>query len=146
MARAQKADSPLDRLYQLPLSEFVSARNALAKESGTDSAEIRSLPKPSLPAWAVNQLYWRRRDVYDDLIAAALAHNPDLHAAQARLRASRAQLSQQRAAQLPKSSATVAAIRMREPDVSALGSLLPSNGSNQSAGSSSTVNSSAACV
>ena len=56
MARAQKADSPLDRLYQLPLSEFVSARNALAKESGTDSAEIRSLPKPSLPAWAVKVL------------------------------------------------------------------------------------------
>ncbi|UEP38371.1 efflux transporter outer membrane subunit [Burkholderia ambifaria] len=72
----------------------------------------------------------------DDLIAAALAHNPDLQAAQARLRASRAQLSQQRAAQLPKSSATVAAIRAREPDVSALGSLLPSGNSNQSGGSS----------
>ena len=49
----------------------------------------------------------------DDLITAALAYNPDLHAAQARLRASRAQLAQQRAAQLPKSSATVAAIRTR---------------------------------
>ncbi|AJY09597.1 efflux transporter outer membrane subunit [Burkholderia dolosa] len=63
----------------------------------------------------------------DALIAAALAHNPDVHAAQARLREARAQLTQQRAAQLPKSSATVAAIRMREPDVSGLGSLLPSN-------------------
>ncbi|OXJ13879.1 efflux transporter outer membrane subunit [Burkholderia sp. AU6039] len=72
----------------------------------------------------------------DDLITAALAYNPDLHAAQARLRASRAQLAQQRAAQLPKSSATVAAIRTREPDVSALGSLLPSNGSSQSGGTS----------
>jgi hypothetical protein len=71
MARAQKSDSPLDRLYQLPLSEFVSARNVLAKESGADGAEIRSLQKPSLPAWAVNQLYWQRRDVYDDLIARA---------------------------------------------------------------------------
>ncbi|KVA10920.1 RND transporter [Burkholderia latens] len=67
----------------------------------------------------------------DDLIAAALARNPDLHAAQARLRASRAQLVQQRAAQLPKSSATVAAIRTREPDVSALGTLLPSGNSSQ---------------
>jgi fused signal recognition particle receptor len=71
VARAQKSDSPLDRLYQLPLSEFVSARNALAKESGADAAEIRSLQKPSVPAWAVNQLYWQRRDVYDDLIARA---------------------------------------------------------------------------
>jgi hypothetical protein len=71
MARAQKSDSPIDRLYQLPLSEFVTARNALAKESGADAAEVRSLQKPSLPAWAVNQLYWQRRDVYDDLIARA---------------------------------------------------------------------------
>jgi hypothetical protein len=71
MARAQKSESPFDRLYQLPLSEFVSARNALAKESGADAAEIRALQKPSLPAWAVNQLYWHRRDVHDDLIAAA---------------------------------------------------------------------------
>jgi len=71
MARAQKSESPLDRLYQLPLSDFVSARNALAKESGADAAEIRALQKPSVPAWAVNQLYWHRRDVYDDLIAAA---------------------------------------------------------------------------
>ena len=63
--------SPLDRLYRLPLSEFVTARNALAKESGADAAEIRSLQKPSLPAWAVNQLYWQRRDIYDDLIARA---------------------------------------------------------------------------
>jgi hypothetical protein len=71
MARAQKSESPLDRLYQLPLSEFVTARNALAKESGADAAEVRSLQKPSLPAWAVNQLYWQRRDIYDDLIARA---------------------------------------------------------------------------
>ena len=71
MARAQRSESPLDQLYQLPLSDFVSARNALAKESGTDAAAIRSLQKPSLPAWAVNQLYWQRRDVFDDLIARA---------------------------------------------------------------------------
>lgn len=71
MARAQRSESPLDRLYQLALSDFVSARNALAKESGTDAAAVRSLQKPSLPAWAVNQLYWRRGDVYDDLIERA---------------------------------------------------------------------------
>jgi hypothetical protein len=71
MARAPKPESPLDRLYQVPLGEFVAARNALAKESGKDGAAIRALQKPSVPAWAVNQLYWRRRDVYDELIARA---------------------------------------------------------------------------
>jgi len=69
MARAPKADSALDRLYQLPLGEFIAARNALAKESG--DAAIKSLAKPNVPAWAVNQLYWRRRDVYDALAARA---------------------------------------------------------------------------
>src|SRR3954471_18709132 len=71
MARAQKSESAIDRLYQVPLGEFVSARNALAKESGTDAAAIRALQKPSLSAWAVNLLYWRRRDIYDDLIGRA---------------------------------------------------------------------------
>lgn len=50
----------------------------------------------------------------DALIAAALAHNPDLHAAQARLRQSRAQLRQQQAQQLPKSSATVAVVQTNQ--------------------------------
>jgi hypothetical protein len=71
MARASKPESPLDRLYQAPLGDFVAVRNALAKEAGKDGGAIRALQKPSLPAWAVNQLYWRRRDVYDDLIAQA---------------------------------------------------------------------------
>ncbi len=71
----------------------------------------------------------------DALIAAALAHNPDLHAAQARLREARAQLSQQRANALPKTSATVAAIRTRAPDTSALSALTGSNSSSSSDGS-----------
>jgi hypothetical protein len=69
MARAPKSDSGIDRLYQLPLSEFVAARNALAREAG--DADIKTLQKPSLPAWAVNQLYWRHRGVYDDVTARA---------------------------------------------------------------------------
>lgn len=69
MARASQSDSGIDRLYQLPLSEFVAARNALAKEAG--DADIKTLQKPSLPAWAVNQLYWRHRSVYDDVTARA---------------------------------------------------------------------------
>lgn len=68
----RKLDEAIDRLYQLPLKEFTPARNALAKEiGGADAAAIRSLQKPNVAAWAVNQLYWRERDVYDRLVRAA---------------------------------------------------------------------------
>ncbi|ALM87383.1 RND transporter [Bordetella sp. N] len=53
------------------------------------------------------------------LIDAALAHNPDIHAAQARLRQSRAQLRQQQANQMPTSSATTAVLRTNTPDSTA---------------------------
>lgn len=65
----------------------------------------------------------------NSLIAAAFAHNPDLRAAQARLRESRSQLQQQRAAEMPKLSADAAALRLREPDLSALSSADSSAGS-----------------
>jgi valyl-tRNA synthetase len=55
-----------DDLYKLPLDEFTSARNTLARESGDN--EIKKLEKPNLAAWAVNQLYWRERKLYDDVI------------------------------------------------------------------------------
>jgi NodT family efflux transporter outer membrane factor (OMF) lipoprotein len=58
----------------------------------------------------------------DELIDAAFAHSPDVEIAQARLRESRSQLQQQRANALPKISADAAAVRMREPDLSALSS------------------------
>jgi hypothetical protein len=64
-------DAAIDRLYQLPLEEFTPARNALAKGAGGDAARIRALPKPPLAAWAVNQLYWRKVDVWNALLAAA---------------------------------------------------------------------------
>ena len=66
-------ESEIDRLYQVPLDEFTAARNALAKESGKRGAEIRALSKPPLAAWAVNQLHWKRRPVYDALMTAAEA-------------------------------------------------------------------------
>jgi hypothetical protein len=50
----------VDRLYELPLGDFTAARNALAKKLGT--ADVRKLKKPTVPAWAVNQLA-RRREV-----------------------------------------------------------------------------------
>jgi hypothetical protein len=60
--------SEVDRLYQLPLADFTAARNALAK---TGRADVRALAKPTLPAWAVNQLYWRDRKTYNALVTAA---------------------------------------------------------------------------
>jgi hypothetical protein len=74
----------IDSLYQLPLGEFTSARNDLAKKSGKAGAEIKALEKPSIPAWGVNQLYWRDRKLYEKLQRAServrAAHQQALHA------------------------------------------------------------------
>lgn len=64
----------IDMLFQLPLPEFTNARNALAarlKKNGNaeDAVEVKSMGKPSVSAWAVNQLYWRHRAAFDRLIA-----------------------------------------------------------------------------
>lgn len=74
--------------------------------------------EPSASAW------WRTLGdpQLDALVEAALTHNPDVHAAQARLREARAQLLGQRAKALPKASADAAAVRMRSPDLSQLSS------------------------
>ena len=68
-----KAPASIDELYQLPLSEFTPARNALAarlRKSGKagDADEVRSLVKPSIPAWAVNQMFWKHRPAFDRLL------------------------------------------------------------------------------
>jgi len=67
---------PVDRLYQLPLDDFVRARNDLAKQlrlAGDREAakQIKALTKPSVSAWAVNQLYWTARIDFQRLIKAA---------------------------------------------------------------------------
>jgi hypothetical protein len=63
----------IDTLYQRPLSDFTAARNELAKRAGKTDPSIKALEKPSVPAWAVNQLYWRERALYDELMAASEA-------------------------------------------------------------------------
>jgi hypothetical protein len=68
---ARLLDAEIDRLYQLALDEFTSARNALAKTAGGESARVRALAKPSVPAWIVNQLYWQDRKTWDALVSAA---------------------------------------------------------------------------
>ena len=65
----------IDELYQLPLSEFTAGRNTLAtrlRKSGKagDADDVRSLVKPSIPAWAVNRVYWKHRPVFDRLLTA----------------------------------------------------------------------------
>jgi hypothetical protein len=55
-----KAEEGIDQLYGSPLGEFTKERNALAKrlrgDGDSDAAErVKSLRKPSLPAWAINQ-------------------------------------------------------------------------------------------
>lgn len=73
------SDEELDRLYRLPLGEFVQARNELAaalKKSGDAGAakRVHDLPKPSASAWAVNQLYWTARPELDELITVGDRH------------------------------------------------------------------------
>jgi hypothetical protein len=51
----------IDRLFELPLDEFTPARNELARrlkrEGDKEAAEhVQALAKPSMPAWAINQL------------------------------------------------------------------------------------------
>jgi hypothetical protein len=64
-------DPDIDRLFQVPPEEFTAARNALAKQAGSDGAAIKRLQKPPLAAWAVNQLFWKDRDLYDALVKSA---------------------------------------------------------------------------
>ncbi len=65
-------EAEIDRLYQLPLDDFTSARNTLARQaSGADRSRIKTLTKPHVAAWAVNQLYWRARQLYQKLVTAA---------------------------------------------------------------------------
>lgn len=64
-------DDEIDRLFQLPPGEFTAARNALAKDAGPRAAEIKALTKPSLPAWAVNQLHWTQPKIYNALVESA---------------------------------------------------------------------------
>ena len=59
-------ESKIDDLYRKPLNEFISARSALASEhKGDDGRRIKALKKPTLVPWAVNQVYWHARPIFD---------------------------------------------------------------------------------
>lgn len=58
-------DEAVDELYGAPLEDFVATRGRLAKEVGGDEGkELAKLRKPTVAAWALNQLARHaRRDV-----------------------------------------------------------------------------------
>lgn len=71
----RKLKDDVDELFKLPLADFIGARNALAtrlKQSGqaNDANLVKTLAKPSVSAWTVNQLYWHHRAAFDKLLAA----------------------------------------------------------------------------
>lgn len=62
-------------LYRLPPEEFTAARNALStrlrkEKRADDAAEVKSLPKPTPSAWAVNALFEHQGQKMDALLAA----------------------------------------------------------------------------
>jgi hypothetical protein len=65
----------VDDLYGLPLDRFTPERNALARElrnagERDRAAEVAALRKPSVPAWAVNQLVRTQKRAIGELFQA----------------------------------------------------------------------------
>src|SRR4051794_28405384 len=78
MAGAEPAEASIDELFSLPPEEFTAARNALAKRVRADgdragADEIKALRKPSMTAWALNQLVRRQPQGVDQLLEAGRA-------------------------------------------------------------------------
>ena len=68
-----RSDDNVDTLFRLPLAGFTGARNALAAQlkkngRGAEAADVKALGKPTVSAWAVNQLYWNHRQEFDQLL------------------------------------------------------------------------------
>src|SRR6266508_4779168 len=75
LAVVPDVESELDELYGLPPSEFIPARNDLArrlKQAGQSaiSARVKELRKPTIPIWAVNQLARRQPKDVEALLEA----------------------------------------------------------------------------
>jgi len=67
--------SAIDDLYGLPLDRFVAERTALARElrgagRREEAGEVAALRKPSVAAWAVNQLVRTQGRAVDELFEA----------------------------------------------------------------------------
>src|SRR5689334_9398657 len=71
---SKNLEDDVDDLFKLPLVDFTGARNNLAarlKREGraNDSNLVKALAKPSVTAWAVNQLHWKHRESLDRLFS-----------------------------------------------------------------------------
>ncbi len=71
---ATPADAAREALFQVSHGAFVSERKRLSTElRAHDKAAAATLAKqarPSVPAWAVNQLWWKARAEFDALLSA----------------------------------------------------------------------------
>jgi len=82
-------EKSLQQLYQAPLATFLAERKRLAAElqargDAAGAAQIAKRPKPVTSVWAVNQLYWREREAFDEMLgAASLLRRGDNRAAKA---------------------------------------------------------------
>jgi hypothetical protein len=86
MAKRDAVEEAAEELYGLPPGEFTGARDERAKElrgaGDRDAANaVKALRRPTVAAWALNQLARRRRKELDKLLAAG----DDLRAAQEEL-------------------------------------------------------------
>ena len=62
-------ESSIDELYKGPIDRFVAGRTALARTlKGGEARQVKALQKPRVGAWAVNQLYWRARPLYERVL------------------------------------------------------------------------------
>lgn len=91
LAAVPDLDRELDELYVLPLEEFTGARNDLARRlkrahQAEAAAEVQGLRKPSVVAWAANQLARREPESMGVLLEAGHV----LQSAQARALGGRA--------------------------------------------------------
>ena len=71
----QEPEAAIDHLYALPLDEFTAARDELARRlrrdgDGDAGAEVKRLRKPSVAAWALNQVRRSNPGQTDKLIEA----------------------------------------------------------------------------
>jgi hypothetical protein len=79
----RELESAIDALYQGPLEAFTAERNALATalRKGGDRAaaeRVKGLARPSVTAWAVNQVWWTRRAAFEAMLEAG-ARLKDAH-------------------------------------------------------------------
>ena len=68
-------DAEIDRLYELDADEFVAGRDELVKrlraeKRREDATAVKALRRPTVVAWALNQLARREREGIDELLAA----------------------------------------------------------------------------